>query len=69
MRVGVKGGARLSKDPDSTAHWRLVEFGSEHNSPAKPFMRPALANNIQPVTDKFVSQLSVAIDKQIGKRK
>jgi HK97 gp10 family phage protein len=55
MRVGVRGGARLSKDPDSTAHWRLVEFGSEHNQPAHPFMRPALANNVNPVTDKFVA--------------
>ena len=69
MRVGVRGGAKLSKDPSSTAHWRLIEFGSEHNQPAQPFMRPALASNVQPVTDKFVSQLSVAIDKQIGKRK
>lgn len=66
MRVGVRGGARLSKDPNSTGHWRLVEFGSVHNR-ARPFMRPALANNIERVTATFVAELNPAIDKAIAK--
>lgn len=65
MRVGVQGGARLSKDPESTAHWRLVEFGTQH-SRAQPFMLPALANNVDAVTTKVVSELNVEIDKLVA---
>lgn len=66
MRVGVRGGAKLSKDPANTAHWRLQEFGTSH-SPARPAMRPALANNIDRVTNAVVAALGPEIDKQIAK--
>ncbi|PCR94901.1 hypothetical protein CP336_18855 [Pseudomonas fluorescens] len=69
MRVGVRGGAgsnQFSKDASGnpggdTRHWRYIEFGTEHN-PAAPFMRPALADNIGPVTEKFANELSAEID-------
>lgn len=71
IRVGVRGGASFSNpNPPNlsggdTRHWRWVEFGSVNN-PAAPFMRPALANNIQPVTDKFVQMLNDEIDKALA---
>ncbi|MFP6819780.1 HK97-gp10 family putative phage morphogenesis protein [Acinetobacter sp.] len=71
IRVGVRGGASFSNpNPPNlsggdTRHWRWVEFGSVNN-PAVPFMRPALANNIQPVTDKFVQMLNDEIDKALA---
>lgn len=71
MRVGVRGGASFSnKNPPNTPggdtrHWRWLEFGSVHNPPA-PFMRPALINNIQPVTDKFIQMMSDEINKALA---
>lgn len=68
MRVGVRGGARLSKDPESLAHWRLVEFGSSNNE-ARPFMRPALSQGAAKALAAIVDALGPAIDKQIAKAK
>lgn len=65
-KVGVMGGARPQKGNQDTGHWRLVEFGSVNN-PARPFMRPALANNVQKVTDTLVQSLNSDIDKIIAK--
>ena len=71
MRVGVRGGASFSnKNPPKfsggdTRHWRWVEFGSA-NSIAVPFMRPALARNIQHVTDKFAQVFNTEIDKELA---
>lgn len=62
MRVGVRGGARLSRDPLSAAHWRLVEFGSENNV-AHPFMRSAFNSNIQTATSAVVTELNKQLDK------
>lgn len=70
MRVGVMGGAssnQFSKDASGnpggdTRHWRYIEFGTE-NVQARPFMRPALESNIEPVTNKFVDELNKEIDK------
>ncbi|WP_098732992.1 HK97-gp10 family putative phage morphogenesis protein [Acinetobacter baumannii] len=70
MRVGVRGGASFS-DPNppetsggDTRHWRWVEFGSSHQ-PAIPFMRPALANNIEKVTTKFSESFSEALNLEL----
>ncbi len=71
LKVGVKGGASFSNPtPPSggggdTRHWRWIEFGSVHNV-AIPFMRPALASNIQQVTDKFVQVFTAELDKELG---
>ncbi|WP_447651559.1 HK97-gp10 family putative phage morphogenesis protein [Pseudomonas abietaniphila] len=69
MRVGVRGGAGSNQHSKSasgnpggdTRHWRYIEFGTEHN-PAAPFMRPALSENIGPVTDRFATELNSEID-------
>lgn len=71
MRIGVKGGASFSnpnppkETGGDTRHWRWIEFGSVNN-PAIPFMRPALSNNIQPVTNKVVQILNDEIDKALA---
>ena len=72
MRVGVRGGASFSnKNPPNTPggdtrHWRWLEFGSVHNPPT-PFMRPALQNNIQAVTNSFAENFNKEIDKELAK--
>ena len=72
MRVGVRGGASFSnKNPPNTPggdtrHWRWLEFGSVHNPPI-PFMRPALQNNIQAVTNSFAENFNKEIDKELAK--
>ena len=72
MRVGVRGGASFSnKNPlntpgGDTRHWRWLEFGSVHNPPT-PFMRPALQNNIQAVTNSFAENFNKEIDKELAK--
>lgn len=72
MRVGVRGGASFSnKNPPNTPggdtrHWRWLEFGSAHNPPT-PFMRPALQNNIQAVTNSFAENFNKEIDKELAK--
>ncbi len=72
MRVGVRGGASFSnKNPPNTPggdtrHWRWLEFGSAHNPPT-PFMRPALQNNIQAVTNSFAENFNREIDKELAK--
>lgn len=72
FRVGVIGGAKTPKnniDEGSggpTPHWRLLEFGTE-KMPAKPFMRPALEQNIGAATDEFVRQYEKALVRAIRK--
>jgi HK97 gp10 family phage protein len=65
MRVGVRGGALSAKNRLTPWYWRLKEFGSEHQR-AEPFMRPALANNIERVTNEFTDQINKEIDKLSG---
>lgn len=48
----------------NTPHWHLVEEGTEH-ARAQPFLRPALAANVDAVTNKFVSELGKEIDKAL----
>lgn len=72
MRVGVRGGASFSNpNPPNTSggdtrHWRWVELGSVHNPPT-PFMRPALQNNIQAVTNSFAENFNKELDKELAK--
>lgn len=62
MRVGVRGGAVSAKDRSHPWYWRFKEFGNS-NQAADPFMRPALANNIDAVTDKFGAEINLELDK------
>lgn len=72
MRVGVRGGASYSNPtPPNTSggdtrYWRFLEMGTSQ-MPATPFMRPALANNVQKVTDTFSQSFSAELDKEIAK--
>lgn len=58
-RLKVKG--RTFLKPDNVYYWRFLEFGTAH-ARAEPFMRPALANNVERVTDTIVGKLTKAID-------
>ena len=76
MRVGVRGGAAQNANTNKaalsklsggiTTYWRYLEFGSAHNPPT-PFMRPALQNNIQAVTNSFAENFNKEIDKELAK--
>ena len=78
IRVGVKGGAKAYVDNSKTRkegrvggayegggnvyYWRFLEFGTSQMA-AQPFMRPALENNVQKVTNAIATELNVQIDK------
>lgn len=76
FRIGVLGGARdysaygeiktgknsKTNPGGDTFYWRFVEFGTE-NAKAQPFLRPALASNINQATDKFVDEYGKALDR------
>ena len=69
FRVGILHGAVLRNGGDLSAnsptpHWRLLEFGTEKMR-AQPFMRSALADNISAVTDEFVRQYGLALDRAL----
>lgn len=49
-----------------TYYWRFVEFGTE-NAAAKPFMRPALEQNIDAATNEFTSKLNSWVDTNLKK--
>lgn len=81
LQVGVKGGAMIYRNnksnrqkgrvgksymgPGNVYYWRFLEFGTSKMK-AQPFMRPALANNIEPVTDAIVSGINDGIDAIVG---
>lgn len=73
FRVGVMGGANLTKKESSlglpgkgTQHWRINEFGTS-KMPARPFMRPALEQNIGKATAEFSANLNRWIGRNIKK--
>ena len=69
VKVGVRGGARPRKGRADTGHFRLVEFGVPAlNIPARPFLRPALSENVQKITNDFAGNLDQAITKVLKKR-
>lgn len=70
FRVGVLGGAKETKAQKKaypggdTFYWRFIEFGTSR-FPAAPFMRPALADNIERVTNTFVTFYEKSIDRAL----
>jgi HK97 gp10 family phage protein len=62
MRVGIAGGAKTQRGKDFPWYWRLLEFGTERMR-AQPFLRPALENNAQAVTERFATELASEIEK------
>ncbi|WP_206461471.1 HK97-gp10 family putative phage morphogenesis protein [Acinetobacter baumannii] len=82
MRVGVRGGAqipytnnaqnrrsgRVGKTYQSDGrvfYWRFLELGTSRQ-PATPFLRPALYENIEQVTDKFVQVFNFELSVVLG---
>ena len=78
MRVGVLGGAAVNGKSDraklsalpggETVYWRYLEFGTS-KMPAVPFMRTALSENIQKVTDEFAKHFMKSLETAIAKGK
>ena len=78
MRIGIRGGARNmqkygefkgkgSGNPGGdTFYWRFLEFGTSEMQ-ARPFMRPALANNVAAATNAVVEAAKVELDKELQK--
>lgn len=75
MRVGVLGGARAparaageikgggkGNPGGDTYYWRFHEFGTSKMQ-ARPFLRPALAGNIEKATDAITTELIRGLDK------
>ncbi|MEB5475533.1 HK97-gp10 family putative phage morphogenesis protein [Acinetobacter pollinis] len=75
MRVGVRGGAssnQYSEDISGlsggdTRHWRYIEFGTKY-TPAVPFMRPALFNNMEKVLETFTREFNSELSQLLGER-
>lgn len=79
-RVGVLGGARdyeaygeiktgksASANPGGdTFYWRFLEFGTERIR-ATPFMRPALSENVEKATKRFVREYDAATFRALKK--
>ena len=67
-RVGQSYATAGSSDNPGgdTWHWRLLETGTSKMA-ARPFMRPALNNNIDSVQDGFVTDYKDQLDKEIAR--
>lgn len=79
VQVGVKGGARRYKDtkenrkkkrvggtyegPGAVYYWRFLEFGTKFAA-AQPFMRPALASNVDAVMNAAADALRNELDAE-----
>ena len=73
FRIGVQGGAKIQESNKQnkggeTAHWRFIELGTR-TSRAKPFMLPALTENIDSATNEFTSAFGSWLDRQVKKLK
>jgi HK97 gp10 family phage protein len=51
-----------------TWYWRFVEFGTEKDA-ARPFLRPAMEQSIEPATTEFISQFNRVIERALRKAK
>lgn len=82
MRVGVRGGAQIPYTNNAqnrrsgrvgktyqtdgrVYYWRFLELGTS-KQPATPFLRPALYENIEQVTDKFVQVFNFELSVVLG---
>lgn len=50
---------------DDTFYWRFAEFGTSKQA-AKPFMRPAIDNNVGAVTEAITSTFTAEVDKAVA---
>ena len=67
-RVGQTYATAGSKENPggATWYWRLIETGRS-GVPARPFLRPALNNNVDGVQDGFVTDFKDQLDKEIAR--
>lgn len=63
LSLGMKGGSKKSNS--DVYYWRFLEFGTV-NSVAKPFLRPALYNNIAEVNTTFSTTLNEFLIKELS---
>lgn len=63
-RVGQEylGGGDKSAPGGDTFYWRFLEFGTEKMG-ARPFLRPALENNAQAVSDLLTMNVNRDLDE------
>lgn len=71
MRVGVRGGARPTKDDNgtpggNTTHWRLIEFGTSQ-ARAQPFMRPAMNSAANGAFNAAATAMVTELDKELAR--
>lgn len=66
--MGEIAGAGKQNPGGDTFYWRFHEFGTSQ-LPARPFLRPALENNISRATDEFVRQYDRALGRAIARAK
>lgn len=74
FRIGVLTGSTRGLKPGNpdtgaggaTPHAMLVELGTS-KARAQPYMRPAMENNIDEITNEFMTQYSKALDRAIKK--
>lgn len=75
FRVGILKGAVLPEKGErvdfsagaQTPHWRLLEFGTQ-KMPAQPFMRPAIQKNLTAISEIFVTQYNLALDRALKRQ-
>ncbi len=63
-----KTGGSSGNPGGDTWYWRLLEFGTSKMA-ARPFMRPALEQNVEKVVATFVSEMSAAVDRFAARAK
>ena len=81
FRVGVLGGAKgyakasgevqgkgKANPGGDTFYWRFLEFGTEKMS-AQPFLRRALAENVNAATNEFIKEYGKAADRALKRAK
>lgn len=73
FRIGVRGGAKSKesneKNPGGdTFYWRFIELGTRKVS-ARPFMQPALRDNIANATNTFAREFDKGINRAIKRMK
>jgi len=62
--LGEISGKGKGNPGGDTFYWRFLEFGTE-KIPARPFMRPALSNNVMKASDAFIAEYDKRLTRAI----
>lgn len=73
FRIGVLGGARSRADNEKnpggdTFYWRFIELGTS-KLPARPFLLPALRDNIEKATQTFITEFDKGLTRAVNRMK